>query len=117
MPAFPPIATGERTSRDPSNVPKSEELNMSTCFPLCPQLGHCPIQSALRICANSGSARACEGVERNDPITEMVAKKNVEKNVESGRAELRDPEQISARAFKELGCVGDLRLSKAFPSP
>jgi len=47
----------------------------------------------------------------------MVAKKNVEKNVESGRAELRDPEQISARAFKELGCVGDLRLSKAFPSP
>jgi hypothetical protein len=38
-------------------------------------------------------------VDRNDPITGIVAKKIIE----IGRSGLDDPAQISARAIKELG--------------
>jgi hypothetical protein len=38
-------------------------------------------------------------IDRNDPITEMVAKKIIE----LGQRGIRDPEILSARAIKELG--------------
>lgn len=38
-------------------------------------------------------------VDRNDPLTEIIAKKVIE----IGQTGLRDPSQISAQAFKELG--------------
>jgi hypothetical protein len=38
-------------------------------------------------------------VDRNDPITEMIAKKIIE----IGQTGLRDPAQISAQAIQELG--------------
>lgn len=37
-------------------------------------------------------------VDRNDPLTELIAKKIIE----IGQTGLRDPSQISAQAFKEL---------------
>jgi hypothetical protein len=37
--------------------------------------------------------------DRNDPLTEIIAKKIIE----IGQTGLRDPSQISAQAFKELG--------------
>lgn len=38
-------------------------------------------------------------VDRNDPLTEIIAKKIIE----IGQTGLRDPSQISAQAVKELG--------------
>lgn len=38
-------------------------------------------------------------VDRNDPLTEMVAKKIIE----IGQMGLRDPAQISAQVLKEIG--------------
>ena len=43
--------------------------------------------------------RALHLVDRNDPITGIIAKKIIE----IGRSGLDDPAQISARAIKELG--------------
>ena len=43
--------------------------------------------------------RALHLVDRNDPITEMIAKKIIK----IGRSGLNDPAEISARAMKELG--------------
>lgn len=43
--------------------------------------------------------RALHLTDRNDPITEIVAKKIIE----ISRTGLRDPAQICARAVKELG--------------
>jgi hypothetical protein len=43
--------------------------------------------------------RALNLVDRNDPITQLVAKKIIE----VGQTGLKDSAQISARAIKELG--------------
>jgi hypothetical protein len=49
--------------------------------------------------AYESTLRALHLVDRNDPITGIVAKKIIE----IGRSGLDDPAQISARAIKELG--------------
>jgi hypothetical protein len=48
--------------------------------------------------AYEATLRALHLVDRNDPITGIVAKKIIE----IGRSGLDDPAQISARAIKEL---------------
>jgi hypothetical protein len=49
--------------------------------------------------AFEATLRALHLVDRNDPITEIVAKKIIE----IGSTGLDDPAQISARAIRELG--------------
>jgi hypothetical protein len=49
--------------------------------------------------AYEGALRALFLVDRNDPLTEIIAKKIIE----IGRTGIRDPVQISSMAIKALG--------------
>lgn len=54
---------------------------------------------ALLVMAYEETLRALRLVDRNDPITELVARKIIE----IGEAGIRDPAQICGLAVKELG--------------
>jgi hypothetical protein len=56
-------------------------------------------EQALVKVAYEKALRDLHLVDRNDPVTEIVAKKIIE----ISRTGVRDPAQISARAVKELG--------------
>jgi len=51
--------------------------------------------------AYADALRALYLVDRNDPVTEIVAKKIIE----IGRGGIRDPHQIAGMAIKALGLV------------
>lgn len=58
-----------------------------------------PEDIAILTDAYERTLRALSLVDRNDPITQMVAKKLIE----VGQTGLKDAEAISAQALKELG--------------
>ena len=58
-----------------------------------------PEEIAILTDAYERTLRALSLVDRNDPITEMVAKKIIE----LGQRGVRDPKELSALAIKELG--------------
>ena len=58
-----------------------------------------PEQATMLYAAYEIALRSLGLVDRNDPITELVAKKIIE----IGRAGVHDPAQISAQAINELG--------------
>ena len=58
-----------------------------------------PEDIRILVAAYERTLKALGLKDRNDPITEIVAKKIIE----IGRTGLRDPQQISRRAIEELG--------------
>ena len=58
-----------------------------------------PEEIAILTDAYERTLRALSLVDRNDPITEMVAKKIIE----LGQRGVREPTELSALAIKELG--------------
>lgn len=66
---------------------------------LLPNSPLAPEEIDILVNAYEQTLRALHLVDRDDPITELVAKKIIE----VGQTGLRDPAQISAQAVKELG--------------
>lgn len=58
-----------------------------------------PEEIEVLVKAYEKTLHALSLVDRNDPLTEMVAKKIIE----IGQTGLRDPAQISAQVLKEIG--------------
>ena len=58
-----------------------------------------PEQVELLNRAYSLALRSLHLVDRNDPITEIVARKIIE----VGQAGIKDPAEVAARAVKEIG--------------
>jgi hypothetical protein len=84
-------------SGKPAQAPAPEPFNAGSRRLLAKSpLG--PEEIDILVKAYEETLRALHLVDRNDPITEMVAKKVIE----IGQTGPRDPAQISARAIKEL---------------
>jgi len=88
--------TGEETSAHVEQGPESIAMPIQRILQNSPLR---PEDLRILVSAYEKTLKALGLKDRNDPITELVAKKIIE----IGQTGVRDPRQISRRAIEELG--------------